>query len=137
MKYLYVFQNMNCILTMIQLKTCVQNTLISVFKTDTIYSIKFTYLKLSINELSNFSFSEQLVKFEFQFFFYNTTSPRLINIISTITFVNYFVINFRVSAALRQERCPRRRAHVPAIRLRITKYIYEYMTSIVRRAKYQ
>ena len=75
MKYMYVFQNMNCILTMIQLKICVQNTLISVFKTDTIYSIKFTYLKLSINELSNFSFSEQLVKFEFSFFFNNTTSP--------------------------------------------------------------
>ena len=35
------------------------------FRTNTNYSLQFTYLKLSINELSNFSFSEQLVKFEF------------------------------------------------------------------------
>ena len=87
---------MNCILTMIQLKTCVQNTLISVLE-----RIRFIQYSLLIWNFQSMNFSIFLFRTISEIwiwvFFYNTTSPRLINIISIIYFVNYFDKFLRIS----------------------------------------
>ena len=110
MKYLlYVIQNMNCILTMIRLKTCVQNTLISVL--ERIRFIQYSLLIWNFQSINFSIFFRTIIQiWILVFFIINTTSPRLIRlfkIISTISFVNYFDKFLRISGPPPGQASPR------------------------------
>ena len=101
----------------------IQNPLIRFQNGYDLFNIVYLTETFNQYKLFNFSFSNDPLNLNV-FYFYNTTFPRLINIIIKINFMNYF------NKFLRNNKppsgvLPMQANHVPVIRLRITKYIYK------------